>query len=171
MKVVLYMAMTANGYIATEKGETPWSEAAWESYYKIARRFKAIIVGRKTYEIMKGVNEFRKIGNPLTVVLSNKKGTERNDVLFVKTPQEALRLLQERGFTEALIGGGSRSNASFMEEGLIDEIILDVEPLLFGRGIRLFADTPFREELELKAVIRLSDQTVQLHYRVKKSKG
>ena len=55
MKVVLYMAMSVNGCIAKENNETPWSDAVWESYYKIAKQFKAIILGRKTYEIMKDV--------------------------------------------------------------------------------------------------------------------
>ena len=56
MQLILYMATTVNGYIADEDGETPWSQAVWESYYRLAKEFKAIIVGRKTYEIMQKID-------------------------------------------------------------------------------------------------------------------
>ena len=57
-------------------------------------------------------------------------------------------------------------NSSFMKEKLIDEIHLDVEPLVFGRGIKLFADDDFESRLELVGTKKLSANTVQLHYRV-----
>ena len=80
MKTTLYMAQTLNGYIAKKNGDTPWSEEVWKSYYQIAKKFKAIILGRKTYEVMKEVNEFEKIGNPFTIVLSksNKSSNDKN---------------------------------------------------------------------------------------------
>ena len=137
MKVILYMAMTANGMIATASEETPWSDIVWKSYYKIAKQFKAAIFGRRTYDIMKSVNEFEKIGNTFTVVLSNNNYKNISNVAFVKTPQEAIDVLNKKGFSKAFIGGGGQANAAFMKENLVDEIILDVEPIVFGKGIKL----------------------------------
>jgi len=166
MKVVLYMAMSVNGCIAKENNETPWSDAVWESYYKIAKQFKAIILGRKTYEIMKDVNEFVKIGNPFTVVVSKKDFVKEKNFVSAKSPKEALKILKDKGFEKVLVGGGGMLNSSFMKEKLIDEIHLDVEPLVFGRGIKLFADDDFESRLELVGTKKLSANTVQLHYRV-----
>ena len=115
------MGQTVNGYIATKEGETPWSAEVWDSYYKIAKSFKSIVLGRKTYEIMKSVGEFEKIGNPFTVVLSKKLKSEDNAV-FVKSPKDAVKLLREKGFENVLVGGGGKLNSSFMKENLIDEI-------------------------------------------------
>ena len=63
MKVILYMAMTANGMIARENDEAPWSKVVWREYYKFIKQNKNIIVGRRTYELMKNANEFEKLGN------------------------------------------------------------------------------------------------------------
>ena len=40
MKVILYMAMSVNGYVATEQDETPWSDEEWESYHNAVMKAK-----------------------------------------------------------------------------------------------------------------------------------
>ena len=55
-----------------------------------------------------------------------------------------------------------------MKEKLVNEIILDIEPLLFGKGIKLFADEDFEAKLELVEVKNLSKNTLQVKYDVKK---
>ncbi len=168
MKVTLYMAMTVNGMIAKENDETPWSDAVWISYYNVAKQFKAIILGRRTYEIMREINEFEKIENPFTVVVTNQKLTNSKNFAFVKSPRNAIKLLKEKGFSKALLGGGAHLNAAFAKENLIDEIILDIEPMLFGKGIKLFADADFEAKLKLVGVKKLSKDELQLHYKVLK---
>ena len=168
MQVILYMATTVNGYIARENDETPWSDAVWDSYYKIAKQFKAIILGRRTYEIMKEVNEFEKIGNPFTVVVSREDFAHNSNFSITKSPKEALKILEDKHFDKILVGGGGTLNSSFMKENLIDEIILDVEPLVFGKGIKLFSDNNFDAKLELIEIKSLSKNTIQLHYKVLK---
>ncbi len=119
---------------------------------------------------MKGdVGLFERIGSPFTIVVTNKKIREVDTKFaFVSTPKEAIELLKKKGFDGVLLGGGGRMNASFMESGFIDEIILDVEPLLFGKGIKLFADTDFEAKLELLRIKKLSKKLIRLHYRVVK---
>lgn len=166
MKLVLYMAMTVNGYIAKENDETPWSAAIWKSYYSLARKFKAIIIGRRTYQIMAAANEFSKIGSPFIVVLTSKPGHSTRNLVFVKTNKDAVKLLENKGFTDALIGGGGKLNASFISEGLISEICLDIEPAIFGTGIKLFSDGHFEAKLRLLKVSKLSGGSIQLCYKV-----
>lgn len=168
MKITLYMGMTLNGIIAKENDEAPWSQEIWKSYYKITKKFKAIILGRRTYDIMKPLNEFEKIGNPFTLVLSNKSQIKEKNIISIKSPHEAIKILKEKGMKEALLCGGSKVNSSFMKENLIDEIILDIEPMLFGRGIPLLQGDNFEKKLELIKIKKLSKDTIQVHYKVKK---
>jgi len=163
MKVVLYMAITANGFIAKENNETPWSNEEWQSFSDKVKEIKNLIIGRKTFEIMKQGKEFQKIGNPFTVIVSNQKESNSNSV---NSPEQAIKLLEEKGFSKILIAGGSMLNSSFMQKGLVDEIYLDVEPFLFGKGIKLFADNKFEAKLELLETKQLSKNTIQLHYRI-----
>ena len=78
-------------------------------------------------------------------------------------------MLEQKGFTFAFLAGGGQLNTSFVKENLIDEIYLDVEPLVFGKGIRVFAEGDFELELELLETKKLNPNTVQLHYKVLKS--
>jgi len=55
-----------------------------------------------------------------------------------------------------------------MAEKLIDEIYIDVEPRVFGRGIPLFNGNDFDANLKLLETKKLSDNEIQLHYQVLK---
>ncbi|MFH1174484.1 MAG: dihydrofolate reductase family protein [archaeon] len=168
MYVVLYVAMTVNGYIAKENNKTPWSNEEWSSFSTFVKETKNIVIGKNTYTIMKKSGEFGKIGNPFTVVVSKENFAQNSNFAAAKSPKEALKILKEKNFAKALVAGGGMLNSSFMKENLIDEIYLDVEPLVFGKGIKLFLDTDFDAALELLGTKNLSQNTIQLHYRVLK---
>ena len=53
-----------------------------------------------------------------------------------------------------------------MIEGLVDEIYIDIVPLIFGSGVRLFKEGDFNAKLRLNGIKMLSKQVMQLHYRV-----
>ncbi len=168
MKIILAMAQSANGYIAKTNHQTPWSNTIWKEYTKLIRKYKALIVGHNTYAIMKKANEFKMIRNPFTVVVTRKHHTQPNGkFVFAKTPRDAIKTLQKKKFHTAILGGGSRINAAFMKQKLVNEIILDVEPKLFGSGIPLFKPSPLEQNLELLQVKRLSKNTIRLHYELK----
>lgn len=76
-------------------------------------------------------------------------------------------MLEEKGFTTVFLAGGGALNASFMKEKLINEIYLDVEPVIFGKGIQVVAPSEFEYELDLLEIKKLNKDTVQLHYLVK----
>ncbi len=170
MKVILYMAMTVNGYIAKENDDTPWSQDIWNGYYDFIKQRGNIILGYRTYEIMNGVNEFEKLNFPFTVVVSDKPNVATDPkIVFVSSPREAMEVIKNKGISEAVVAGGSTLNAGFLKDNLIDEIYLDVEPLIFGRGIPLFRVDDTEAKLELLEVKNLSKNTIRLHYKVIKS--
>ena len=132
-----------------------------------------MIIGRKTYEVMVKNDEFNqsKLNTIKTVVVTHHKALKIHHPKFVscaKSPQEALNALQKQRFKTIMVCGGGELNSSFMKENLIDEIYLDIEPIIFGRGIKLFADADFETKLELIETKKLSKNEIQLHYRVKK---
>jgi len=43
-----------------------------------------------------------------------------------------------RDFEEVIVAGGGMLNASFIADNLVDEICLDIEPIILGEGIPLF---------------------------------
>ncbi len=96
--------------------------------------------------------------------IENKWG---NNVLITdKSPKDIIDLLEERKFNEVFLAGGGQLNSSFLKENLVDEIYLDVEPIVFGKGIKVFAEGDFEHDLELMEINKLNKDTVQLHYKV-----
>jgi len=168
MKVVLYMAMTANGLIAKENDDTSFvTKTEWDSYSAAARDAGNLVIGHRTYNILTKQPEFAEFQNVKVVVVAHKSfETLSSNHIVVDSPKAALEEL--KGFDKVILAGGGILNAAFMEQNLVDEIYLDIEPVVFGRGILLFNANDFEHKLELLGTKKLSDNEIQLHYRVLK---
>lgn len=171
MKVILYMAITVNGFIAKENDDTSFvSEIEWDSFRNMIKATGNIIIGSRTYKIMRDGKEFKNLENIRVLVVSENANfqTIANNHSVVKTPKDALAILEKEAFNKVLAAGGGTLNASFMAEKLVDEIYLDIEPIVFGKGIRLFRENDFEVKLKLLETKKLSDNEIQLHYQVLK---
>lgn len=171
MKVILNMAITINGFIAKDNDDTNFvSDTEWKNFLAMANKIGNAIIGRRTYEIMKDNEEFENMKNIRVIIVSANANfkTIVNNHSIAKNPQDALAILEKEGFDDVLVAGGGTLNASFMAGGLVDEIYLDVESIVFGKGINLFGKSDFETKLKLLEVKKLSDDEVQLHYQVLK---
>jgi dihydrofolate reductase len=166
MKVTLYMASTPNGFIARADKTTPWLEGSWKSYEAIVKAMGAMIVGASTYELMRVGEELEKIGNPSLAVLTHSEKQDDGAVMFATSPAQAIERLSARGFTQVVVGGGAQCNAAFLKAGLVDEIILDIEPILFGHGLPLFSQCALEVPLELIETKKFAANEIQLRYKV-----
>jgi dihydrofolate reductase len=166
MKVILYMASTANGFIAKRDDDTSWiSKEEWDSYSAMVREKGCSIVGHRTYDILTKQPEFSELKDVRLIAVAH------HDVPLVSpqhsvahSPQEALRLAKD--FDEVVVAGGGALNASFLEENLIDEIYIDVEPVIFGSGIPIFGGGTFEKALEFIGQKKIEKDGTQFHYRV-----
>ena len=81
-------------------------------------------------------------------------------------PRVLIKNLEERGFKEVAICGGSYIYSMFMKAGIVDTIYLTVEPIIFGKGINLFNEEMLYH-LNLKsAKTSESDGALLLEYSV-----
>lgn len=164
------MGITPNGYIAKEDGNSEWtSQEDLQGFFENSKKAENIIMGKNTYReaLKQGYFPFPEA---LNVVVSHENIENRwgNRVVITNAaPRDILKMLSEKGFDMAFLAGGGMLNASFMQERLVNEIYLDVEPVIFGKGIQVVAPSEFEYELELLEVKNLNKDTVQLHYLVK----
>src|SRR5258708_23746788 len=102
MKVILYMAMSANGMIAKGDDETPWSDEEWGSYAAIGKQIGSLIVGHRTHQLMLDGHTYEKLGYPFTVVLTHdtSKITLSDKLSPALTPTEALQKMEAAGFSQ-----------------------------------------------------------------------
>lgn len=170
MKVTLFAAVSSNGMIARKSGEEDFlSDENWKTFCETANRKGCVIWGRRTHDALKKWEKryLKKIKEVTKVVLSSEIIRDEN-IVTAKTPREALEILKKKGFNEALLAGGSETNSSFANANLVDEIIINIEPVVVSKGIPLFSDKDFELDLHLLEANNISKTTVRLHYRVKK---
>ena len=155
--------------IATKNDEVTFvSKNSWESYQRAVNFADCIIIGRRTYELMPE-SEFNQ--RKKYIVITHQKDLPRKTekvVLSNNSPSVLIENLAKEKVKNVLISGGSQINSLFMKAGLIDEIYLDIEPIILGKGIKLFTEAEFEKKLQLIGIKKLSKDEVQLHYRLKK---
>ena len=170
MKVVLYMAQTVNGVIARENyGEDFLSHQNWEVFVQLAENIGCFIVGRKTYEEVskwEGYN-FDSVKAKKIIVSRDKKSKLAAGYIAADSPKTALDKASELGFSKVLLTGGGTLNSSFMKAGLVDEVIINIEPYVLGKGVRIFSEESFENKLHLVDMKKLNG-IIQLHYKVEK---
>lgn len=167
MKVIMMMAISIDGKIAKDKNQLAnWtSKEDKKKFIEVSKDCGAILMGENTF------NTFpTPLKNRLNVVftknLENK--TEINDVKWVTGDiKTVLNDLEKMSYTKVLLGGGSYLNSLFLQENLIDEIMISVEPKIFGSGLSLFN---LEKDLDLKLLecSKLNENTIFIHYKVKK---
>jgi dihydrofolate reductase len=169
-KVIYGGANTLDNYIATKDDSVDWILHSKEANDMLADYWKAmdtIIMGRRTYEIaMKqghagGGDKYKTYICSRTLKEVKGKNTE-----LVQDVVELVKRLKTEPGKDIWIMGGSMVAKSLFEEGLIDEVGVNIHPLLLGSGIPLFAEMSRKINLELARCQQLKNGCVILTYNV-----
>jgi len=171
-RVTYGAACSLDGFIAREDGAVDWLHFSpdvrriMEDYW---RGIDAVLMGRKTWEVAAASGSGGAPYGPLrsyvfsrTLAPDSVEGAEvvsRDAAGFVR------RLKSEPGKDICLMGGGDLARSLFAG-GVIDEVGLNVHPVLLGSGIRLFQDPGRSIGLELAECRRIAGGCAYLTYRV-----
>jgi dihydrofolate reductase len=171
MKISIYLAASANGLISNNRNVPDWlSQEYGQGFYEICQQKNAVIMGKLTYNIL--APDYLPLKNEGTMVVLTHDTTTRpsqSNVIFTdKSPNEIVALLEARGHAEAVIIGGTITVSEFINAGLVDDLYLVIEPVLFGGGLPMLKDVDLEYTMTLSDVKKLSENTVQLHYHLKK---
>ncbi|MCW2529937.1 MAG: bifunctional deaminase-reductase domain protein [Pseudonocardiales bacterium] len=184
-KVIAGMTMSLDGFVEDEEGsaaalyadlddlrDTPYMKA-------MQAETGAVLMGRRTFEMASdpdlyaGTYEFQV---PIFVVTHTPPAVEpkRNERLFFTFVRDGVaaavaRAAQAAGERAVTVVGGIDLNRQLLEAGLIDELRVDVMPVLLAGGRRLFEGTPALE-LEKLGVDEVGARTT-LRFRVKSSRS
>lgn len=174
MKTILFMAMSMNGIVAREDNSEDFiSDENWDIFVKLARTHGNVVWGRKTYEVVrKWENTYLDSLEGVRKVIVSREGNRGfgNDCIHAVSPGDAIQKLESEGCKTVFVSGGSTLNAAFAKGGLLDEIIVNVNPVVIGKGIPIFGSEEFDLELEMVESKLVSTQILQVRYRVMKSK-
>jgi len=134
-----------------------------------------VLMGRKTWEFAaaQGENGGGTMGNIKTYIFSRTLETiDRPGVEVVKSDagEFVKRLKREKGKGICVMGGGELAG-SLLAAGVVDEVGMNMHPVLLGSGIPLFGNPGRRVPLTLKECRTLSGGCVYAIYRVKPLAG
>jgi dihydrofolate reductase len=176
-KIIVYIATSADGYIARPDGDIDWLNRRRAVDYGIRafyRTIDTILWGRKTHDW--ALDYMRKTGSKrgifdtkLDNFVFSRKPVKRTTpgMQFVSTPVKAFarRLRAMPGKHIWLMGGGGLI-ASFLDAGEIDEFDVHVIPTFIGKGIPLVAPRHRDVALRLRSTRKYRDGVVRLRYEV-----
>lgn len=165
MKTFIIAALTADGYIGQNAGHlsTTWTSKADKVFFtQKTKEAGAALFGRTTFETFN-----RALPGRRTIVYTTRPDSiAANDVETIQgSPAEVVAKLRAEGVESLAICGGAHVYAEFLAAGLVDEIYINVHPVVFGAGVPLFKE-PLTKQLKLLDVQNIGDDTVMLHYSV-----
>ena len=173
-KVTLGVGNSLDNYIARADGGYDWLMWTEEIARVSAAYFKrvdTILMGRKTYDIARqqGDVEASPFPHLKTYVLSRTLTKAPDEQVEIASDAVKLvrRLKRRRGKEICVMGGGELAHALF-EARLIDEVVVNIHPVLLGSGIPLFHEMKRQINLRLLKNTTFKNGCVLLSYAVKK---
>lgn len=158
-KVVLFIAVSLDGYIADIHGGIGWLEGQGSgendmvSYEEFTRDVDTVIMGANTYrQVVTELSPDEWVYSDFTsYIITHTPGESTDKIRFTDEDPCRLvnRLKRETGKTIWICGGASIVK-QLMQDDLIEQYYINVIPTILGNGIRLFA--PSEREIKLKLV-------------------
>lgn len=178
MKVncLVFIAISFDGFIAKVNGDIEWlnnpkyskSEVKGINFEKFISNIDSIVMGRNTYEkvLTFGFWPYEKE----VIVLTTKNieiPKELKNKVKVKnlSPIDLVYKLSKEGKKNLYIDGG-KTIQSFIDNKLIDEMIITQVPILLGKGIRLFSESDNEYHLDLIDSEKSDNGFVQSRYKI-----
>jgi len=173
----VFIATSLDGYIADKNGSLNWLTAIPNpdnnnmGYSTFIEKVDAILMGRKTFETIVNFGiewPYKKPVFVLSKTLKSIDKPDKNKVKLINGPLKSIvKILNQQGFRRLYIDGGTTIQ-NFLNEDLIDELIITTIPVLLGGGNKLFADLQnelWFEHVDTKVYFK---NIVQSHYERKK---
>ncbi|WP_062378523.1 dihydrofolate reductase family protein [Demequina pelophila] len=179
-----YLAMSLDGFVAGEDDDLGWLEprasgtpiagGAWAGALPDGLHFEdflddvgAILMGRRTWDIVAGFDEWPYRDVPLVVASHRPVTSSRPSVRGDSGPLEALvaRCRALAGERDVYVDGATLVREA-LAAGLLDHLVVTMMPTALGRGVPLFAGLDGPRELTVERVESYGEGLVQIHLAV-----
>lgn len=169
-KVTVGVANSLDNFIARKDHAVDW--LVWDDEVaSISAEFwktiDTVVMGRKTYEVMlaSGTTAYPGVINYVFSRTLQKSPDDAVEMCSEDAAEFVRTLKQQPGKGICVMGGGELAKALFEAE-LIDEVGLNIQPVLLGSGIPLFYEMSRQIDLQLLDCRPLKNGGVYVLYRV-----
>ena len=145
-----------------------WTKEVADIMQSFWKTIDTVLMGRRTYEVAArmGSGAYPGVKNYVFSRTIKKRSTKSLTFVSEDAAEFVRRLKSEEGKGICVMGGGLLAKSLF-EADLIDEVGVNIHPVLLGSGIPLFYEMPRQIDLELSKCQQLSNGCVVLTYQVK----
>lgn len=170
--VVYLVASSLDGFIAREDHSfdcfMPQGEHV-DDYLDALRSFDDVLMGRRTYEVGLRVGVTNPYPSTRSHVFSRTLGESPDERvrLVSENAVEYVRKLKAQPGRDIYLCGGGDLAAALLTAGLIDRIVVKLNPLLIGTGIPMFSKLEQPVELEFIDSKTYGNGVLLLSYRVR----
>ena len=174
----VFIATSLDGFIARKDHAIDWLEnqgttSEEHGYTQFIDSVDGIIFGRKTYEVVLDLIADGEWPYPKPVIVLSRTLTNSDipahltDKVKItnQSPSDLFQTLDQKGWSRVYVDGGITIQ-SFLNEGLIEDLIITTLPVLIGEGIPLFGKTNQDIHLQLITTTQYPSGLAQSHYRV-----
>jgi dihydrofolate reductase len=188
MRTITYGgAVSLDGFLAGLEGSIDWLHFSKDVQQVMTDYWKdvdTILWGRKTYDVSVALKP-SSARKPAKAKSPKRKGPVMHNYVFSRTLKalddpnvelvtsdavEFVRALKQRPGKEICLMGGGELAQSLLAAGLVDEIGLNIHPILLGSGIPAFRDPGHRLKLTLMECRQLEGGCILASYKVVASK-
>ena len=167
------VAMSLDGFIAGPGGECDWIVVDPEIDFKtIFSQFDAMVLGRRTFEVMMKAGNGSTQGMPVFVFSRTLRQEDNPGVTIVDDPEALVADLRSKPGKDVWLFGGGSLFRSFVERGLVDTVEVALMPVLLGEGIPLLP--PPAKQVRLKLTghkLCAATGTMLLEYAIQYGRG
>ncbi|QZT38011.1 dihydrofolate reductase family protein [Halosquirtibacter xylanolyticus] len=171
-KVILYISMSLDGYIATKNDDISWldqvmvegEDYGYNDFYKDIDTY---IVGKNTYDVILTLTggTLPQARNLDCYVITRQNIEKQKNITFYNQDIESLIVdLRSKEGKNIVCDGGGQIVKLLMEKNLIDEYVITVIPTILGDGKRLFVGGVNPIDLKALPCKSFDSGVVQLHY-------
>jgi dihydrofolate reductase len=171
----VFIATSLDGFIARPAGDIGWLLARDTSdedhgYTRFIEGIDAIVMGRGTYEKVLAFDAWP-YEQPVVVLSGSLEKTSVPERLVGKvrilalSPEDTRATLSAEGCRRLYVDGGKLIQ-SFLRQGLIDDLVITVVPVLLGAGRPLFGALATDVSLAHEGTVSFPSGLVQTRYRV-----
>jgi dihydrofolate reductase len=170
-KVIFGGANSLDNYFARKDHSVDWlmwSDDVTEIMKDLWPRLDCMLMGRRTYEdsLAMGAPSHKGIDTYIFSRTLPPGKTDSGDEILADDPGEFVRGLKQQDGKDILVMGGGDLARSLFEADVIDELGLNIHPVLLGSGIPLFYEMSRQIDLKLTDCRQLKKGCVYVKYDI-----
>jgi len=172
-KIKYHIATTLDGFIAREDGSFDFFVMEGDhatDYLTSLATYDTVIMGRRTYDVGLKVGVTDPYPNMATYVFSRSLEESPNPRVKVvaNDVETTVQRLKEQPGTDIYFCGGGDLATTLFAAGLIDEVLIKLNPVLLGSGIPLAPRLRDATHLDLLSTKVYRNGVVLLHYAIRR---